>query len=168
MSKFDIFIIIVAIVGAVRGYRRGFILSIFDIGALVAASFCGISLVDAIINWLKHRYTIDTELLPFIAFSIAFIAILIAVKLIGYWIKRTVDDTAFSGAFDGPLGGVIGVLKIMFWASLLFWLINSTHVMDLKKYTKESIFYSSVTKLAPGLAKWMSTWFPSLCDVFNR
>lgn len=168
MSKFDIFLIVVAVIGAVQGYIRGFVLSFFGIVALVAASFCSLMAMQSLIDWLKHRYSIDTEILPFLAFSIGFILIFIVVKLLGHYINKSLEKTAFAGAFDKPLGAFFGALKIMFWVSLLFWLISTTHVIDLKSYTKESTLYASVAKFAPGLAKWAATWFPFLHEVFKN
>ena len=167
MNRLDIFLLAAAAVGAVRGYRRGFIVSAFGILALAAASFWGVLLVGSIIKWLKQRYAIDSEWLPFLAFSIGFLAIFAAVKFIGHFIKKATEGTAFGGALDGPMGAALGILKIMFWASLLFWLINSTRMADLKSYAQGSVFYSPVTKLAPGLAKQMSVLFPALQEALN-
>lgn len=167
MNRLDIILIVAALLGAVRGYRRGFIVSVFSILALVAASFYGILLVDAIIKWLQRRCSIDAEWLPFIAFSIGFLAIFAAVKLIGHFIKKATEGTAFGGALDAPMGAALGILKIMFWASLIFWMVNSTHIADLKNYANGSLLYSSVAKLAPSLAKQMSALFPALHEVLN-
>lgn len=164
MNGLDVLIGIFILIGAYRGYKAGFIVEVTSLVAIILGIFVGFHLLDAAIILLKDHIDVKESILPFLAFAIVFLIVVIGVSLLGRIFKGIVENTFF-GSFDQAFGAVFGILKIMFLTSIVIWLLNFVSIIP-SAWMEESILYPMVAGIAPELAGWLSAMFPSLENLF--
>lgn len=164
MSWLDIALVILIIIGAYRGYNAGFILEVTTFIAIVLGIFAGFRLMDIMINLLTERFNVNEKVLPFLAFAIVFLAVVIGVSLIGRLLKG-LTEKSFFGTLDQALGAVIGILKIAFMISVVVWILESISIIP-STWTEQSVVYPFIAAIAPAMAEWFSAVFPSLREIF--
>ena len=167
MSKIDIVILVVLAVGAFLGYRRGFLMELFFLFAIVLGVLIGFKLMGAGVEYLHKEFNADTTILPYLSFLIIFILVVILVTFLGKQIKNSVDKT-FLGRVDAAAGAILGVLKYMFCVSVILWLISSFHYSLPAHWTKDSLFYPATAGFAPRVAGLFSGFLPVFKEIFKQ
>ena len=102
--------------------------------------------------------------MPYLAFAVVFIGIVIAVNLLGRMIKLSVDKS-FLGKADQAAGAVLGLIKTIFMLSVVIWILEALKV-DLDKWSKGSALYSFIAGFAPKATEWIGTIIPFFRDIF--
>ena len=118
MSGFDLFLLLVVGVGAVKGFRRGLVLEVASLLAFVLGVVGGLSLLSAAIPLVRHYVGEAFGLLPIVSFLLVFALIGWGVHLLGSFVKNAVHLTPL-GLLDNLLGGAAGALKWVLGLSLL-------------------------------------------------
>ena len=167
MSRIDIVIAILLALGAFMGYKRGFLMELFFLFAIVLGVFIGFRLMGAGVEYLHKEFNADTTLLPYLSFLIIFVLVVILVTFLGRQIK-SLTDTTFLGRVDALAGGILGALKYMFCASVLIWLISSFHYSLPAHWTKGSWLYPLAAGFAPRVAALFSDFLPFFKEIFKQ
>jgi membrane protein required for colicin V production len=105
-------------------------------------------------------------MLPYVAFALVFIAIVIGVRLLGKLMKVSIDKT-FLGQMDQAAGAGLGLLKAAFLLSVSLWILD---VMDFdlpEKWTTNSWLLPRIESLAPQVTLWIGDYVPFFKDVFT-
>ena len=118
MSIIDIIILIPLAVGAFSGFRKGFILEIVTLLALILAVIGGFHFLHWGIAVLVDNFQLSGRFLPFLAFFLIFAGIVAFVVFIGKILKKVIH-LAFLGIVDRIAGAVFGALKFVFFFSIL-------------------------------------------------
>jgi membrane protein required for colicin V production len=167
LSKIDLVIAIVLALGGFFGYRRGFLLELFFLCGLVLGVFIGFRLMGAGVEYLHKEFNADTTLLPYLSFLIIFILVVIFVSIFARQIKHSIDKT-FLGKLDSLAGAGLGVVKYMFCASVVFWLISSFHYSLPIQWTRDSWLYPATAGFAPKVAGFVSGFLPVFREIFKQ
>ena len=167
MSKIDIVILVVLAAGAFLGYRRGFLMELFFLFAIVLGVLIGFKLMGACVEYLHKEFNADTTILPYLSFLIIFILVVILVTFLGKQIKNSVDKT-FLGRVDAAAGAILGVLKYMFCVSVIIWLISSFHYSLPAHWIKDSWLYPATAGFAPRVAGLFSGFLPVFKEIFKQ
>ncbi len=167
MSKIDIVILVVLAVGAFLGYRRGFLMELFFLFALVLGVLIGFKLMGAGVEYLHKEFNADTTILAYLSFLIIFILVVILVTFLGKQIKNSMDKT-FLGRVDAVAGAILGALKYMFCVSVIIWLISSFHYSLPAHWTKDSWLYPATAGFAPRVAGLFSGFLPVFKEIFKQ
>lgn len=162
----DIALIVLILIGAVGGYREGFLMTLFSLAALVLGILGAFKLMGYAIVWLADEFTINETMLPYVAFALVFIAILIGVTLLGKLIKISIDKT-FLGRVDQVAGAALGVLKAVFLLSVSLWILNALDFDLPEKWTTTSWLLPRVESFAPTVTMWLSDYIPFFKDIFT-
>src|SRR5690606_39675421 len=125
------------LVGVVAGYRQGFLMALFSLAAIILGVIGGFKLMGQAIVLLSAEFDINETILPYVAFAVVFIAILIGVKILGKIIKVSIDRT-FLGHVDQAAGAVLGLLKTAFLLSVVLWILNALNLELPDKWTAGS------------------------------
>lgn len=151
MNYFDIIIVIPLIWGCYKGYRKGFIIEIASVVALLLAVWGGINLSKLSAVYLGSVFDISEKLMPLISFAVTFIVIVIAVFAIAKLLQKLIKMVALG--FVNRLAGLIfGGLKFALILSVVLNLVNviNNQVPIVKDEMKDSsILYGPIEKLAP-------------------
>ncbi len=166
MSIFDIVIIGLLAFGAFKGYRKGFLLEVVAILSFILAIIGGFKLLHWGMSILSDRFEINGELLPYIAFLLIFIVIVLAVNFLGKVLKRIVDMTLL-GSLDNVAGACLAILKWGFGISIILWLSNSFGISPSDDWTEDSLLFPYLLTLAPRLVDLVSGVLPFATDLFD-
>jgi membrane protein required for colicin V production len=147
-TAFDIVAVLIFLVFLVRGIWIGFIRQISSllgmIGAFALAGYFDKDFYRLIMPYLEDSHT--TFLL---SYFLLFLLFFYLIKLIGLGLKKVMDIT-LTGWFDRTMGGVFGLIKSVFFTSLLFIMIAS-YLSGSNKYLKKSLSYPVLSKTSQGL-----------------
>lgn len=165
MSVADIILIVIFLIGAIGGYREGFLMELFSLLALLLGVLGGFKLMGWAMVLLGERFDIDQKMLPYIAFAFVFVVIVIVVRLTGNLIKLSLDKS-FLGRLDQAAGAVLGLIKTAFVLSVLLWLTDSMHISIPHHWTDDSLILPRVATFAPAVTEWIARIFPVFDDVF--
>lgn len=167
MSKFDIVVAIILLVGTVLGYKRGFLLELFFLIALVLGVFVGFKLMSWGVEYLSQKFNADTAILPYISFALIFIIVVVVVTFLGGRIKNSIDKT-FLGRMDAAAGAVLGLLKYAFSISIILWLVDSFKISLPESWVRDSILYPVVAHVAPTIASFFGDFLPFFKETFSQ
>lgn len=166
MSTVDIALVAIILIGAVSGFREGFLMELFSFAALVLGVLGAFKLMGYAMLYLADQFNIDESILPYVAFAVVFIGILIAVRLVGKMIKVSIDRT-FLGRVDQVAGAGLGMLKAAFLVSVCLWILDALDLDLPEKWTGDSWLLQRVESFAPQVAVWMGHYVPFFRDVLT-
>jgi membrane protein required for colicin V production len=164
MSTADIALVVFILIGAYSGYKQGFLLALFSLLGIFLGVLGGFKLMGWAMVVLADRFNVDQKVLPYFAFGIVFIGIVIVVSLIGRMIKLSLDKS-FLGRVDEAAGALLGIVKTVFMLSVALWILDSLKV-NMEPWSKDSWLYPRVAIFAPKLTDWVAKLMPVFKDVF--
>ena len=151
MNTIDIILSIFLLLGAVRGFFKGFLLELAGLVALLAGIYGAIHFSDRTYDFLQLFINWEDKYLSLVAFALTFTIIVIIVSIIGKLLTKMAGILAL-GLVNRLLGAVFGMLKTAFLASIFFMFLNQSGAFLIEEETKaESVLYPPVEKLAPML-----------------
>jgi membrane protein required for colicin V production len=167
LNKSDIVLIILLLLGAWSGYRKGFVMALFSLAAFILGIIGAFRLMGNGVAWLATKIDADPKLLPYLSFIILFILIVIAVRLLGSLLQASISKTLL-GEADQILGAVLGILRYAFMISVLIWIFTSLHIHLPEDWRKNSFLLPTIEKTAPFIAEKAGALFPSVEDLFKE
>ncbi len=165
MSAIDIALCLIILIGAFFGYKQGFLMELFSFLAIVLGVLGAFKLMGWAIVMLSNQFEIDQKILPYVAFAVVFIAIVIIVRLIGNMIKLSIDKS-FLGRVDQISGAVLGFFKTAFLLSVGLWIIDSLRFKIPERWSEDSWILPKISGFAPLITSWIAEIFPIFEDVF--
>lgn len=165
MSYIDIALILFLIFGAYSGYKEGFLMGVFSVLAILLGILGGFKLMGNAMVLLDQQFNIDETVLPYLAFIVVFILVVVVVSLIGKSIRASIDE-GFLGKADQSAGALLGIFKTAFMLSVGLWIIQSLKVSFPEKWTDNAWLYPKLSLLAPTVAEWVSEYVPMFSDIF--
>jgi len=167
LSKVDIAIAIILAIGAFLGYKRGFLMELFFLVAIVLGVFAGFKLMSWGVEYLSQKFNADTAVLPYISFLLIFLIVVGLVVFIGGRIKNSMDKT-FLGRMDAVAGAFLGLVKYAFSLSILLWLVDSFKIRLPDSWVADSKLYPLVAQVAPTLASFFGDFLPFFKETFKQ
>jgi membrane protein required for colicin V production len=167
LSKADIVIAIILAVGTFLGYKRGFLMELFFLLAIVVGVFAGFKLMGLGMDYLNQKFNADKEVLPYISFLLIFVIVLLIVIFIGGRIKKSMDKT-FLGRMDEIAGAILGLVKYAFSISILLWLVDSFKINLPSDWVNDSVLYPVVAQVAPTAASFFGDFLPFFKETFRQ
>lgn len=151
MHLIDIIIGVPILWAIYKGLKKGLIVEVTGLVALLVGIYGAIKLSAAAAVVLRENLNFDSEYMPIIAWAATFIAIVLAVNLIGKMVEKVVDMASLS--FLNKLGGgLLSAAKVGIIVSMILGGINSLDQQmrilpdDLHD---TSMLYAPVSSLAP-------------------
>jgi membrane protein required for colicin V production len=167
LSKVDIILIIILLIGAISGYKKGFLSELFSLLGILLGVLAGFKLMGAAMLLLDEHYDINEEVLPYAAFGVVFIIVVIGVVLLGKFFQSSLEKTLL-GSVDKVAGGALGILKTAFMLSVLLWITSSLRITIPEHLTEDSWLYETLVKFAPAVTSWVAKIFPVFGDLFGQ
>ena len=140
-------------------------MELFSVIAIILGIFGGFKLMGEAMELLQKNFNADKSTLPYIAFGIVFLIIVVGVTLIGRLLKASIDKS-FLGKMDAVMGSFLGAFKIVFMASVVMWILSSFHYEFPSGWVDGSSIYPFIAKIAPGLARWSAQFLPVFSEIF--
>jgi membrane protein required for colicin V production len=164
MSTADIALSVFILLGAYSGYKHGFLLELFSLLGIFLGVLGGFKLMGWAMLLLADRFNVDQKVLPYFAFGVVFIGIVIVVSLIGRMIKLSLDKS-FLGRVDEAAGALLGIVKTIFMLSVALWILDSLKV-HMEPWSKDSWLYPRVGAFAPAVTDWVGRVIPIFRGIF--
>lgn len=157
MNVFDIVIAALLIFAFVRGLMKGFFVEVASLIALIGGVYGAIHFSYFAGDMLSERVDWSENYISLTAFAITFIAIVVAVSLLGKVFTKMADFAAL-GLVNKILGGLFALLKSVVILSVIFVFFtraNKTIPFVGEETLEESILYEPIRDIVP-------TIFPSI------
>ncbi len=149
MHPFDIVAGCAALLFIILGIKRGFVEEVVRVLAVMCAFFGSLSLYRKGAVYLEWVH-LSGSVRSVISFLVIFLAILVAVTLIGILIKKIVHLTVL-GWVDRLCGGVLGFVKVFFLVWIIVMAVSSLPIEGLKRWFSPSKSYSFLMAISPVL-----------------
>lgn len=149
MNFIDIIIVVLLIWSGYKGFRKGFIIEIASIFALLLGLWGGLNFSSFLTPYLQRWFSLNSEYTPLIAFSVIFVIILILVFLVAKLIEKLIKSVGL-GLPNRLAGAVLGAAKTIIIISVLLMILNRYDVNGtlLKTETKQkSLLYKPLSEL---------------------
>ena len=124
MNYLDILLLIPIIIGGWRGFKKGFVIEIFTLLALLVGIYAGIHFSDFMATILLENVGIESEYLPAIAFTITFLLVGAMVYFAGKLVEKGLKIVAL-GMVNKIAGLFFGVVKMVFILSAVLVIFES-------------------------------------------
>lgn len=153
MSALDIVFIIPVVWMAYVGFKKGLVVELSSLVALLLGVFVSLYFSDITAEFLKETFDLKTKYLNLISLIITFILVVVAVNLIGKLVEKLVDIVAL-GFLNKSAGGLFGVLKAAVLLSFVLFFIEKADKNDFiisEELKEDSLFYPYVQPIADHL-----------------
>lgn len=118
MNFVDLLFAVLLGFGTWRAFRKGLVLSVFSILALIVGIYGGIRFSDYTASLINNYFELNAEWMPLLSFTLTFIALVIAVHLLGRFITKALKIVAL-GTLNKIAGAVFGLAKMALIISVL-------------------------------------------------
>jgi len=163
MNFIDIIIVIPILWFGFKGFRKGFIVEIASLAALMLGIWGGIHFSNFVAEYIIKWFTIKSDYVPLISFSVTFLLIVILVFLIAKLVEKIVKSAGL-GLPNRIAGAVLGAAKSILIISIVLLLLNKYDHSGLliKNETKtQSLLYKPLTNLIVEI-------YPSITSIFKK
>ena len=146
MVALDIVIALILLIGAISGLRKGFIVQLFSIGAIILSAWLAYTFSSAFSEWLASYIHAEGFWLNIITFLLIFIGIGILCRLLGRLVEK-IFKFAMLGWLNRLLGAVFSVAKyalVLGLVVVLFNAINSRFAWVQEEKLAESKMYALI------------------------
>ena len=167
MSFLDLIILIPMALGAIGGFKKGFVLEIVTLLALILAVIGGFHFLHWGMSVLTDNFQLSGRFLPFLAFLLIFVGIIAIVNAIGQALKKIIH-MAFLGGIDRIAGAVLGAVKFVFLFSILIWAFQVFGIELPEHLQDDSFLYTYVVALAPATVDLFGFIIPASADLMDK
>lgn len=151
INLLDLIILIPLLLFAFNGYKKGIIIEITTLAALLLGIYAALFFSDYTANLLTGSFNISKEYLNIIAFVATFIGVLVLVMILGRLLEKVVN-LLMLGIVNKLAGAAFGILKGALLLSILIFLINyfdRDATIIKQDARKESVLYKNIEPIAP-------------------
>ncbi len=159
VNLLDIIIIIPLLLFAWSGYKKGFIIEVATLAALVIGLYMAFFFSDFAANMLNDLFDMDQKYVAVIAFLMTFIVVIFVVITVGKVVQKFVE-VLLLGFLNKLAGALFGILKGALILSLLIFVINYFHFGNYifkEESRQKSLFYEPIESVAPALFSWLDS-----------
>jgi membrane protein required for colicin V production len=167
LNTLDIIIAILLVVGMVRGYRRGFLITFLSILAFILGIIGAFALLRWGMSLLLDYFQIHGKILPYLSFFLLFLAIVFLVHLLGRALKKVIDFTPL-GIADNAGGALMGLFTWCFGISIVLWMGASYENSFIMRVKDTSLFFPYLVGFGPKVVGWFSFVLPFAGDLFEQ
>jgi membrane protein required for colicin V production len=150
--------------GLVKGFWKGLFAEAASLVALLAGLFIAVKFSQLTANILEGNLSDDPATAGVIAFAITFLAVVIAIILLGKVFTKLADLSGL-GIFNRILGGVFGFLRMALMLSVLlnfFLKLNHNNTIAAKKTLDGSMFFYPLLDVSAYIFPVFEDWFQSV------
>jgi membrane protein required for colicin V production len=162
MNFLDVAIVVIILFGGYLGFRKGLVIELCSLAALVGGVYFGMKFSEFVSTWILSLLSSPNEYVPLIAFGCCFLAIVILVFFLGKWLEKFVKLSMLK-PIDRILGGVFAAGKYLLIVAILLWLFEKWYQGDQALITyleNDSLLFRKLVDLAGLITPvWQEKWF---------
>ena len=157
MNILDIIFLVPLLFALYRGFKKGLIHMAASLLALVLGIVGAIKLRPLFASLLDSVFTINPEYMNVIAFSVAFVTIVLVVHLLAYVAEKVIKAVALN-LVNRLLGMAFGLLVTAFVISMILWPVNQVNAekqIIKPKHIEGSFLYKPLSAFAPAIFPYL-------------
>lgn len=161
----DILFAILMVLAIFKGYKRGLVVGLFSLVAVVIGLAAAMKLSTVAAGYIGQAIKVSDQWMPIISFAIVFIIVVLLIRLGANLIEKTVE-IAMLGWLN-KIGGIVlyAVIYIIVFSVLLFY---AGQMKLLKTATiEQSVTYSFVQPWGPKAINGIGAIVPIFRDMFG-
>lgn len=162
----DILLIITLVLAVIKGFRRGFILGIFSLLAIIIGLAAAIKLSAVVASHISGSVNVSNRWLPVISFAIVFIGVVLLVRLGAILIQKSME-VAMMGWLN-RLAGILlyVVIYVIVYSIFLFY---AEQIKLIKPETiQASVTYHYVQPWGPAAINALGWLLPFFRNMFTE
>jgi membrane protein required for colicin V production len=164
LNPFDIILLILLVLGAYEGFKKGFLLGLIGLVGFVVAVVLGFHFMDSMTVWLAEHVTEFNIAYPIVAFLIIFGISTLLIQVVGKILKK-IMNIILLGSLDSLAGAGLGIVRVSFFISLFIWLGKEFEIDLSKRWTAESEMLEFIEPMAPVVIEVVKPVFPVVGGV---
>lgn len=151
----DIIFAVLMVMAGIKGYQKGFVIAVLSVLAFIIGLAAALKLSNAVASYLAGSVNASARWLPFIAFILVFLAVVILVRLGGRLIEKTLQLALLGWA--NRIAGILlyAVLYTVIFSIVLFY-------AEKLNLLQPSVINASLTH------EFIKPWGPLLMDNMGR
>ncbi len=157
MNYLDLIFLIPLLFALYRGFKKGMIHMIGSLAALLLGIFGAIKLRPVFASLLDSLFDISPDYMNVIAFSVAFVFIVVVVHLVAFVVEKLVKAVALSFV-NRLLGMGFGLLVTAFVISMILWPVNQINAERQfiePERIEGSMLYRPLSAFAPAVFPYL-------------
>lgn len=162
----DIIFIALLVMAIFKGYTRGFIVAIFSVLALVVGLAAALKLSVVTAAWLKDTVNIAAKWLPFLAFTLVFLVVVLLVRLGARAIEKTAA-LAFLGWANKLAGVLLYSVLYMIVLSVCLFYAGKLNIISAETIASSKT-YSFIQPWGPKTVDFIGKLIPFFKDMFQQ
>jgi membrane protein required for colicin V production len=123
MNYVDIILIALLLLGVWRGFSKGLVIAVFSTLALFVGIYGGIHFSDRVAALLTEHLAIRSNYLPFVAFIITFLGLIIGIHLAGKALTKVLK-VAMLGTLNKLAGALFGLARAALILSVALLIVH--------------------------------------------
>ena len=150
MNYLDILLLLPLLYGAYKGFSRGFVIEVATLLGLILGVYVAIKFSDYTENILRDFLDISSKYLSYIALSVTFLLVVVAIYLFVKMLTKLVDIVSL-GLVNKLLGTVLGIAKSFVILCIILLIADALDdkFQFMNKEVKEnSLFYNPFLNFA--------------------
>lgn len=160
MNYIDIVLGLLLLFSAISGFKKGLIVELASLAALILGIWGAIEFSDVTTGFLVENFNWNADRLDIISFIITFIVIVVLVHIVGNVVNKLVE-TVMLGFVNKLAGLVFGILRAALVLSIILVVFDKIDedVKILSDETKtESRMYEPIRNFAPSIFPFINIW----------
>ncbi len=157
MNYLDIIFLIPLLFALYRGFKKGMVHMVASLAALVLGIFGAIKLRPMFASLLDSIFDISPNYMNVIAFSVAFVSIVLVIHLLAFLVEKLIKAVALN-LVNRLLGMGIGLLVTAFVLSMILWPVNQINAekqIIKPERIEGSILYKPLSAFAPAVFPYL-------------
>jgi membrane protein required for colicin V production len=162
----DVIFLVLIFLACIKGAKKGLILALFSIIALVVGLAAALKLSAVVATKLSASVNVSGKWLPLIAFMLVFIIVVILINLGGRFIHKTAEVVML-----GWLNRLAGIILYVLLYSIVYsiFLFYAVQMDIIKAETiAASRIYPYINPLGPKVINTIGTVIPYFKDIFTQ
>lgn len=159
MNFFDVLVLGFLALFIINGYRKGFIISLASLVALVLGIYLAVNFSNFVQGLLQDNFHPSKTWLPVLSFIVTFLVVAILVLIVARVMEKIVDVVGI-GVFNKIAGALLGLVKGVLVASIILFVIYSADKKQkwiTPEDRKGSFTLNTVERVFPRIMSSMGT-----------
>lgn len=160
MSYFDIVVAIPLLWALYKGFRKGLIIEVASLVALILGIWGGLSFSDYAADLIHDQLEVSSEWLPLLSFALTFIAIVVAIFALAKVLEKIIKMVAL-GMVNRLLGALFGFLKVALICSVVVYVMETINLRFRflpHNIGEKSVLYAPLSRIAPAVIPLFTEW----------
>jgi membrane protein required for colicin V production len=162
----DILLLVVVVIGAIRGFFKGLIIAVFTLLAYLVGLAAAMKFSHLAAERLQPYIPISHRWMPLIAFLLVLGAVILLVRWMAFLIQKVVEGMMLG--WVNRVGGMLFycILYVTVYSVLLFYLVKMQLIGQ--ETLGRSVTYPYIEVVAPKIIGLVGLAIPWFRDIFAR